>query len=346
MEPLVSILIPAFNAERWISETIESALAQTWPRTEIIIVDDGSSDRTLAVAQRFASSRVSVLTQGNQGAAAARNRAYSACKGDYIQWLDADDLLSPGKIATQIQVALQCGNKRNLLSSAWGRFFYRPAKARFVQSSLWCDLAPLEWAIRQMEQNLFMQPANWLVSRVLTDVAGPWNTRLTNNDDGEYFCRVVLASNRVLFVPDAPVYYRALGGGSLSHIGLSNKKLESMFLAMQMQIGHIRALGDTDRIRNACLTYLQNDMASFYPERPDIVEEARKLAAQLGGLLEDPRLPWKYAWLQKTCGWAVAKRVRLRYNTLRSIIQRTWDKTLFHLGRWRCLRRGESVTSG
>src|SRR5436309_10735842 len=90
--PLVSILIPAYNAERWIADTVRSALAQTWPRREIIIVDDGSRDQTLQVAQQFASKNVSVVAQENQGASAARNKAFELCQGDYIQWLDADDL--------------------------------------------------------------------------------------------------------------------------------------------------------------------------------------------------------------------------------------------------------------
>ena len=95
MMPLVSVLVPAYNAEQWIAGTIRSALAQDWPRKEVVVVDDGSRDRTLAVAREFASREVAVITQENQGAAAARNRAFSVCQGDYIQWLDADDLLSP-----------------------------------------------------------------------------------------------------------------------------------------------------------------------------------------------------------------------------------------------------------
>ena len=86
MKSLVSILIPAYNAERWIADAIRSALAQTWSRKEIIIVDDGSRDRTLSLAREFASKTVSVVSQENQGAAAARNKAFSMCQGDYVQW--------------------------------------------------------------------------------------------------------------------------------------------------------------------------------------------------------------------------------------------------------------------
>src|SRR5919198_3579594 len=103
MSPLVSILIPAYNAERWLADTIRSALEQTWPRKEIIIVDDGSRDQTLSIARQFAAKNVSVVTQENQGGSAARNRAFSLCQGEFIQWLDADDLLSPEKIARQIE---------------------------------------------------------------------------------------------------------------------------------------------------------------------------------------------------------------------------------------------------
>ena len=108
MSPLVSILIPAYNAEPWIADTINSALRQTWPRKEIIVVDDGSRDQTLQIARQFASEDVSVVTQENQGAAAARNKALQLCQGDYVQWLDADDLLSREKVTGQMAAAQEC----------------------------------------------------------------------------------------------------------------------------------------------------------------------------------------------------------------------------------------------
>src|SRR5712672_266302 len=120
MKLSVSILIPAYNAEEWIADTIRSAVAQTWPQKEIIVVDDGSTDQTLAVAQQFESDCVKVFTQKNQGAAAARNKAFSLSQGDYIQWLDADDLLAPDKIASQMETLQNCHSKRTLLSAEWG----------------------------------------------------------------------------------------------------------------------------------------------------------------------------------------------------------------------------------
>ena len=106
--PLVSILVPAFNAQEWIADTLHSAIAQTWENKEIIIVNDGSTDQTVAIARKFESESVRIITQKKQGAAAARNKAFSLSRGDYIQWLDADDLLSPDKIARQVEALSQC----------------------------------------------------------------------------------------------------------------------------------------------------------------------------------------------------------------------------------------------
>ena len=81
MNDLVSILIPAFNCERWIGECLSSAVDQTWPRTEVIVVDDGSTDRTLAAACAHASGAVKVVTQENRGASAARTHALGLAQG-------------------------------------------------------------------------------------------------------------------------------------------------------------------------------------------------------------------------------------------------------------------------
>ena len=332
MSPLVSILIPAYNAERWISDTIRSALAQTWTRKEIIVVDDGSRDETLAIAQRFASCDVLVVTQENQGAATARNRAFQVCQGDYIQWLDADDLLSPDKIAKQM-AALECEGKRMLMSCSWSYFSYSPERARFEPSPLWSDLAPVEWLTRKIGQNLQMPPATWLVSRELTQAAGPWDSRLSFDDDGEYFCRVVRASDGVRFVPEAKVFYRLSGSDSLSSMDESEQKLDSLFLSMQLHISHVRSLEDSERVRAACLSYLQKRLIRFYPENAALVEQLQEMATRLGGRLEVPYLPPRYAWMRKMFGWRFTKRFRRRYNRTKALVTRAVDNVLFRLTR-------------
>src|SRR6516162_5899582 len=97
----VSILIPCYNAERWIAHAIDSALAQTWNEKEVIVVDDGSTDSSLDVIRGF-KDRIRWETGSHRGGGAARNRLLELAYGQWIQYLDADDYLLPNKIAHQM----------------------------------------------------------------------------------------------------------------------------------------------------------------------------------------------------------------------------------------------------
>jgi glycosyltransferase involved in cell wall biosynthesis len=327
MNPLVSILIPAHNAAHWIGDTLQSAIGQTWQRKEIIVVDDGSTDGTIEAARCYEWAGVRVIGSENQGAARARNHALALCQGDYIQWLDADDLLASDKIQKQIE---SCdGNRRTLLSSAFGRFHYRTKCAKFKPSPLWCDLSPAEWLVRRMGQNLYMQTATWLVSRELTESAGVWDPELTLDDDGEYFGRVVLASNHVQFVHNSKVYYRVAGSQSLSHVRRSDKKLNSQWRSMELQVRQLRSLGESVAVREAGIRYLQNFQSLFYPERMDVVHWAEQIARELGGELIPPRLSWKYSWIGSVLGRPTAERARLLLPSLRWRAVGYLDRAMF-----------------
>lgn len=110
-KPLISIIMPAYNAERYIAESIRSVLAQTYQNWELIIVDDGSTDRTAEIAQSFvlADSRVKYIFQQNTKVAAARNRGIGKAAGDLIAFLDSDDLWMPEKLERQ-EAAMRDGN--------------------------------------------------------------------------------------------------------------------------------------------------------------------------------------------------------------------------------------------
>ena len=329
MKPLVSIIVPAYNAERWIAEAIQSAVAQTWPRREIIIVNDGSTDRTAEVARRFASKEVAVLTIPNNGAAAARNHGFQLSQGDYIQWLDADDLLTPDKIERQLEAGREVASKRILLSSSWSPFYYRTRSIRFVHTALCQNLSPVEWLLRKMGENLHMQTATWLTIRELAEAAGPWDTRLLSDDDGEYFCRVLLASGGTRFVPETGVFYRVTASNRLSRIGASDSKKDAMLVSMKLHIQYLRSLEESERVRLACLAYMQNWYDNFYPERSDLVAELQALAAQLQGRLETPRLRWKYAWLKPVFGWRAAKWAQNALPQFKSSCLMLCDRTIF-----------------
>jgi glycosyltransferase involved in cell wall biosynthesis len=332
MKPLVSILIPAYNAEEYIVYTLKSVIAQTWPRKEIIVIDDGSTDRTAEIVRRYASKDVRLVSTKNQGLSAAVNHGLRMCQGDYIQELDSDDLLAPDKIERQLLALRESDSKRLLLSSPWAHFYFRTRHSQFIPNALWHDLSPVEWLLRKMGQNLHMQNATWLVSRELVDAAGPWDDDLAHDQDGEYFARVLLASVGTRFVREARIFYRLSGSHSVSHIGRAdNKKRDSLLRSMKLHIQYLRSLEESERVRSACLEYLQTKFIYFYPERPDIVAELQNMAMQLGGRLKESRLRSKYAWMKPIFGFAAAKRAQHLLPMWKGSLARRWDKTMFEL---------------
>ncbi len=341
MKELVSILIPAYNAEKWIRETINSALNQTWPNKEIIIVDDGSSDNTLTIAREFEPHSVKVITQKNKGASAARNAALGHAQGDYIQWLDADDLLAHDKISQQLNNSDTRRDTLVLLSSAFAKFYYRFQKAKFSPNPLWQDLSPVEWLVKRFSENCWMQPSSWLVNRRLTELAGPWDERLSFDDDGEYFCRVVVASEKVKFLPEAKSYYRQSNINSLSR-GRSEKACKSLFLSYSLCINHLRSLEDSERTRAACLKLLQHWHYHFYPENTklypekdellcDLLHKINDLANEVGGTPLLPELNWKHVFVNKIVGWKAAMIIRDIVYNAKTLAGKNWDKLLYNL---------------
>lgn len=303
MTELVSILIPAYRAERFVAETIRSALDQTWPRKEIVVVDDGSPDGTYEVARRFESANVKVVRQQNGGAPNARNHAYRLAQGTYIQWLDADDLLHPDKIRLQLQGAQDGLTSRTLLTAAWGKFFTDVRRASFEPDALWQDSSGVDWIIARFEQNAWMNPAVWLVSRWLTEAAGPWDSRLarSGDDDGEYVCRIAAASDRVRFVRDAIAYYRIGTVGSLNwNMETRTEVLDSLLLSIRLSLRHLLAIEDSARTRKAASRHLESFSSYFYGADERYGKHLSELGASVGHAFR-PVLPsWKYrpfAWI-------------------------------------------------
>ena len=118
---LVSILIAAYNAELWLGTTLRSVLAQTWPNVEVVVVDDGSTDGTAAIAQQCVSDTVRLIRQENRGACAARNHAFVESRGAFIQYLDADDVLAADKIERQMEY-LEREHEDTVAYASWARF--------------------------------------------------------------------------------------------------------------------------------------------------------------------------------------------------------------------------------
>jgi glycosyltransferase involved in cell wall biosynthesis len=326
MQPLVSILICAINAEKTIAETLESAMAQTWSNKEIIVADDGSTDRTADIVRQY--NAVKLVSIEHEGFSAAQNHAFRRSQGDYIQYLDSDDLMAPDKIERQMTTLQKRNNPRLLASSPWAPFYHRTRTARFVHHSLCEDLSPVEWLLRKMREAIYMQNATWLVKRELVEKAGPWHTGLYYDQDGEFFCRVLLASEGTCFVPGTGIYYRRTGSSSISVIGNSDRKKESLLVSIKLHIKYFLSVEDSQRTRAACVEYLQNWFHIVYLSRPDLAREMESIAASLGGQLTPPKLPWKYAWIQKVWDWNAATTVQMNYNRLKGDALRAFDNAI------------------
>ena len=116
----VSIIIPCHNAGAWLGDTLESALSQTWPGCEIVVVDDGATEASLEVARGFEAKGVAVIPQAKKGASAARNTGLRASRGTFIQRIDSDDILSPGKIESQV-LRLSSSPANRVASGLWDK---------------------------------------------------------------------------------------------------------------------------------------------------------------------------------------------------------------------------------
>ena len=303
--PLVSVVIPCHDAARWLTATIESALAQTHPHLEIIFVDDGSTDDSLAIARTFELRGVRVATQPNRGASAARNHGLRLARGHFIQFLDADDLLAPDKIARQL--ALLGDSAHAIAAGPWGRFDSAPATAIFTPEENWRDGAPVEWLALNFAGRGMMPPAAWLAPRALLARAGPWDERLTLNDDGEYFCRALLAAREVRFCPAARTYYRSHLRGSLSR-QRSPAAWQSAWLSHELCARHLLACEDSRRTRRACADLFQRLAFAMYPDCPDLVTRCETEVARHGGSSRQPGGGFLFQIISRLLGWKTARR--------------------------------------
>lgn len=237
--PLVSIIIPAYNAQDTIKETVACCLAQDYKNLEIIIVDDGSKDDTASFFEEFENQGVRCLSIQNAGASNARNVGFQNAKGLYIQYLDADDILHPEKISKQLAAM---SKERSFLSFLLWNFFKNE-----IQEHQECIFNGLPYAQNTTGigllksfgmNNWFMPVFCWLTHRSLIEQAGPWNTDLTNNDDAEFFTRVLLHTESVTCVDEVLGYYRKSDGDSLSKLN-SNEKNISVFHSVALIKAHV-----------------------------------------------------------------------------------------------------------
>lgn len=279
---LVSIVIPAYNAEPWIGGAIESALAQTWRNLEVVVVDDGSLDRTVAVVEGITDPRVRLVKQANRGQCAALNRGVAESGGEFIKFLDADDWLNPGHI--EAMMAVLVGGADLVAACRWGYFVDCPLEAMVREESVNRDYVdPLEWLVDSLTLDEGMMGGwKWLIPRAVWDRCGGWDERLGLNNDFDFSIRLLLASAGIRFAADAIYAYRKGVAGALSG-AMGRAALISAYQTTEAGCRALLAREDSPRIRRVCADRWQEWMFRFYPDEPYLAGAAQWQVEALGG---------------------------------------------------------------
>jgi len=211
---LVSIIIPCYNARRFLVEALESAFAQSYPYTEIIVVDDGSSDGTAELIHAYAD-RVRAEFGPNRGASAARNRGTALACGEFIQYLDADDLLPPDAVARRVAALQETGS--DVAYSDWEKLFETQPGifevcehfARRIE-----DVHPvLEIALMS---NFWAPPAALTFRHTIVEKIGGWKEWLPILEDTRFLQDAALVGGKFVCVPGVGARYRVHRDASLS----------------------------------------------------------------------------------------------------------------------------------
>ena len=269
--PLVSIIIPCYNAEQYVAEAIQSALDQTYPNCEIIVIDDGSTDGSLDVIKTF-SDRVRWETGPNRGGCVARNRGLELARGEWIQFLDADDRITPEKIESQIQIVRKASHPNSMVGCQWRHFegdFLGP-----VQDFEPCNrqISGVDLLLQMWMRGVMFPPHCWLTLRALIDAQGGWNTALSLDQDGEFFGRMHIATDVVYFAEGAMAHYRKPGPLNVSS-GMNERAARSCLVAWDsVQRLLLEKKNDTESQR----AVLRRLRAVSYRARkyPEVVQQA------------------------------------------------------------------------
>ena len=202
---LVSILIPCYNAQPWVAQALESALSQTWAETEVIVVDDGSTDGSLDVIQSF-DRRVRWETGPNRGGNPTRNRLLELARGEWLQYLDADDYLLPDKVARQMAFLARHPQTDVVFSPV--------IQEHHASHGTWRELLPIPephdpwvllalWRLPQTGASLWRKQA-------VEDVGG-WRQDQPCCQEHELYLRLLLAGKQFAFCSDQGAVYRQWG---------------------------------------------------------------------------------------------------------------------------------------
>lgn len=303
-EPLVSILIPAFNCRPWIARAIESALNQSWPRCEVIVVDDCSTDGTYDELKRFGESILLERSACNRGQNVTRNRLTELSNGEWLVYLDADDELDRESVERKLQFrdeayAIYGSTKIASYDDAQEIQSDRIVAADF--NDPWT--AAFAWKFPNTSAFCFKR-------RAVRD-AGGWNEKIKNCTDYDLYFRLLLKRYKFKAAPDAWSTYRQWSATQ----AVNEAPLRKMTTRLQVMFdaaAQLQALGELTPLReNSFFDASLGVLRSIYPLNPDLaVQNHQRLLAVLPeGRPSKELFPARYRLMYQTVGFSSAERI-------------------------------------
>ena len=248
-----SIVIPCYNASGTIAKTLASVLNQTFQDFEVIIVDDGSSDETLAIIEQFSrrTARIAVISQANRGPSAARNRAVADhARGELIAFLDADDIWP----AERLSIIAERFDQTNSPDIAYGRVAFFSDGAAAVEAVSTVADAPLTVA-HLIAENATCTMSNIVVSREAFLKSGGFNTRVVHGEDVEWLVRMAAGGARIEGIGSVLTFYRTSSSGLSSDLAAMRASWETA-LSTARRLNVALSQGQIDAAKATHLRYL------------------------------------------------------------------------------------------
>jgi glycosyltransferase involved in cell wall biosynthesis len=323
-EGLVSVVVPAYNQENAIEDTLGSVWKQTYRPIELIVVDDGSTDGTKEVVEQWIARRENppsftarLITQENSGAPVARNRGACSSQGEFIQFLDSDDLLSEQKIAHQVE-ALRAVQDDELVVPFCETIFFDdgtdPKEGKRQQGRIMSSSDdPVQWLTDLLGWDGgggMVGSHAWLVPRTVARAAGPWREGLTTDQDGEYYSRVALASSRIRKT-DGKAYYRIHRTQTSQSSRKSAADFRSLLISIRLKEEQLLKEARPEqkhRVRSAAARHFMQVALQSYPKYPALSAVAERWARARRPEIDVPSpSSWKRALLQHIFGWKGAQ---------------------------------------
>jgi glycosyltransferase involved in cell wall biosynthesis len=306
--PKVSIIIPLHNSEDFIEETINSCLNQTHKDIEIIVVENGSTDASFTRVSNYNDPRLFLHTIPVANACEARNYGYKKASGALISFLDADDVLDPYKIQLQVKALSQLPAGW-IASCAWAKFNLSIEDSKMESQPVWQTEDPVDWCVQSWMGQGMMIPSCWLIPKAVIECSGLWNVNLSLHDDGEFICRVLLASKGNTFVKGTQVYYRQVKN-SLSRNNKSFKAAKSALEVYKSYQQTILNKADTFMVKQALAVNYRTFIYQYHPNYKPLLLEAKSRIK----VLEISKIPLvggaSFKRLSKCIGFNTALKLR------------------------------------